>query len=135
MEAYSQALDRATVVTDPVHLEKVDRIVPGWWGIIQVKEREDQTTLETVREDTHNPGVDPFAVAQMLWRDEAKEELLARGLARGLSDKARHYLWVRLAENVNLEELRALTRERIRQRPTWWLEGRKPEGRERSQRD
>jgi hypothetical protein len=58
-------------------------------------------------------------VAQLLWKEEAIEELKARGLQRGLSKKARHYAWVTLSQAVGINELRAITRQRMLSRKTW----------------
>jgi hypothetical protein len=60
-----------------------------------------------------------MSLAQLLWRDEALDELRQRGQARGLSAKARHYVWERLADVVPLEELRAVVRLRLKARSEW----------------
>ena len=94
-------------------------LLPLWWGIIIARQERGRVTLETVREPDINTELDSFALAQLLWRDEALEELRARGLSKGLSKKARHYVWLALAHTVAIEELRDLVRERIKARPEW----------------
>ena len=113
---YGRTLDRATLVTTGRHLDKAEPMLPPWWGIILALPDRNGAQLEQVREAAINPGPDPYAVAQLLWRQEAMEELKARGLARGLSKKARHYVWERLAAELELPELRQTVRQRVLER-------------------
>lgn len=116
---YAQVLDRVTLVTTPRHQEAAAGLLPLWWGIMVARQKRGRITLKTIREPAANRRLDPFSLAQLLWRDEALDELKSRGLGRGLSKKARHYVWLALAENVAIEELRDLVRERIKARPEW----------------
>ena len=116
---YGQVLDRVTLVTTSRHLEKSMNLLPTWWGVIEARQEHGRVTLETVREPEINPELDPFALAQLLWREEALEELRTRGLSKGLSKKARYYLWQALAQAFATEDLRNLVRERIKARPEW----------------
>ena len=114
---YGLVLDRATLVTAPRHLEGAERTLPSWWGITLAHRPE--AALETLRKPGANPGADPFALAQLLWRAEAMEELKSRGLARGLSKKARHHVWKTLAESLPRGEIRDLVIRRLTSRPLW----------------
>ena len=116
---YGLVLDRATLVTAPRHLEKAERALPDWWGVILAHGPEQEATLEPVREPGTNPGTDPFALAQLLWRNEAMEELKSRDMARGLSKKTRHHVWKTLAESLPREEIRDLVIMRLTSRPLW----------------
>lgn len=113
---YGQVLDRVTLVTTVRHLEKSMGLLPQWWGIMVARQGQGSIILEPVREAVANPELEPYALAQLLWRDEALEELKSRGLARGLTKKARHYLWRALMQAVPIEELRDLVRERVKAR-------------------
>ena len=116
---YGLVLDRAALVTAPRQVKGAERALPDWWGIILAHGPEREATLEAVREPRTNPGTDPFALAQLLWRDEAMEELKSRDLARGLSKKARHHVWKTLAESLRREEIRDLVIRRLTSRPLW----------------
>ncbi|MYB83139.1 MAG: sce7726 family protein [Chloroflexi bacterium] len=118
-DVYGRVLDRVTLVTTSRHLEKSMTLLPTWWGVMIAKQERGCVTLETVREPETNPELDPFALAQFLWREEALEELKKRGLSKGISKKARFYLWQALVQAIPIEDLRDLVRERIKARPSW----------------
>lgn len=120
VDAYGQVLDRATLVTTPRWADRaVDRI-PGWWGVTVVDQVDDGVVVHPQRTPADNSRrINPMSLAQLLWRDEALDELRQRGQARGLSSKARHYVWERLADVAPLEELRAVVRRRLKARSEW----------------
>lgn len=119
-DAYRQVFDRVTLVTTLRHLEKAIGLLPSWWGLMVAAHDGGRCAfLETVRVPGLNTGLDPLALAQMLWRDEAMNELKRRGLSRGLSKKARFYVWRALAEAATVDELRGLVLERAKARPEW----------------
>ena len=67
--------DRATVVAGRRHLKDVKKFIPRWWGITAAMEgQRGAIHFETVRRAALNPSADDFAVAQLLWRNEAEEE-------------------------------------------------------------
>ena len=118
-EAYGQVLDRAILVTTQRHLEAATDMLPTWWGVMVAKPRKGAIRLNYTRKPTLNRQHDPFSLAQLLWRDEALEELSIRNAGRGLSKKARHYVWVALADAVHKKELRSIVRARLKARPDW----------------
>lgn len=120
VDAYGQVLDRATLVTTPRWEERARHRIPEWWGITVVEETPAAIVVYERRQSKDNSRrLDPMSLAQLLWREEALDELRQRGQARGLSAKARHYIWERLAEVIPLDELRPLVRARLKARPAW----------------
>ena len=118
--AYSSVLDRAVLVTTDRWLDHANSIVPEWWGVAVARDVSGSVMIEEVRSPTINEdGIDPFALAQLLWRDEALAQLRVRGAAGGLSGKARHYVWERLATVVPIDELRQIVRATLRARQLW----------------
>jgi hypothetical protein len=117
VESYSRVLDRATLVTTERHLERASRIIPEWWGIILTPSN--STKLQVLRESELSPNLDAFSIAQLLWRDEALQELKIRGAARGLSNRARHYVWRALIAEIEIDELRVITRRQLTERLPW----------------
>lgn len=117
--AYGQVLDRATIVTTVRHVDRAVAGLPGWWGVMVARPEREGVVVARVRKGRRNSNLDPYALAQLLWRDEALAELVDRGLARGLSAKARHYIWVALIEAVPLTELRSVVRARLKARQAW----------------
>ena len=118
-ETYQRVLDRMTLVTTARHKEEAMDLLPTSWGIIVACCKHGQIVLRTERKARKNTALDAYSLAQFLWRDEALQELKKRGLARGLSGKARHYMWVALAQAVPVRELRNIVRERVKARPGW----------------
>lgn len=123
-EAYGMVLDRVTLVTTSRYLDQAARIVPDWWGLIRAEPSieeaaADQIALTSVRPAMENIGHDAFALAQLLWRDEALAALQTLDLHHGLSRSRRWILWQRLAETVPLVELKRVVRDRLRARPGW----------------
>ena len=118
-DAYGSVLDRAVLVTTERHIDGANPILPNWWGIIVVTTERGNILLETYREPALNDEYDAFALAQLLWREEALDELRLRGMGRGLSDKARHYVWAALADTILVHDLRSIVRARLKARPEW----------------
>lgn len=116
---YSRALDFVTAVVTDRHLAEVEATVPPWWGIRRAAAEQDAVVFSTVREPVRNPRVDLYALAQLLWREEALAALEERGLADGLRSKPRQVLWRRLADELSLDELSAVVRQRLKDRGDW----------------
>jgi hypothetical protein len=120
--AYGRALERVTIVCSRRHLEAVTRIVPLWWGIQVAENAQDTVQLREVRGVSDNPNIEPFAQAQLLWRDEALAALEARDLASGIRSKPRRVLWRSLAAELDPRELGEVVRETLRSRQGWRAE-------------
>jgi hypothetical protein len=118
--AYSSVLDFASVVCTRRHLAAVRATLPRWWGLMEAStSADDEVLLKAWRRPRPNPTIDRFSLAQLLWRDEALEELAARGLDIGLRGSPRAQIWSRLAESLSVEEMRATVRERLQSRSSW----------------
>jgi hypothetical protein len=126
VEIYNRALDLVTVVTAPSHADKIRKIVPRWWGIWTAVSDDNGLRLESLRQPRQNPKIDPFSLAQLLWREEALEALESEGLATGIRSKPREELWRRLASDVTPEKLGCIVRERLRRRRADWRSDRRP---------
>jgi hypothetical protein len=116
---YGQVLDRAVLVTTERHMEHARDMLPLWWGIVLAHPYRKGISFESVREPLFNEEQVPFSLAQLLWREEALDELRVRGKSQGLSKKARYYVWETLASVVSLNELRSVVRARLKVRPDW----------------
>ncbi|WP_131739354.1 sce7726 family protein [Actinomadura roseirufa] len=120
---YGRVLDRVTLVTTDRYLAHAAVLVPEWWGLVRAvpADREEAGTVELseVRAAGVNTGQEPFAVAQLLWRDEALAILRARDQHKGVQRERRWLVWERLAAVVPLPELRRLVCAQLRARRTW----------------
>lgn len=120
IDVYNRALEFVTIVTAPNHADKAREIVPLWWGIRTAIPYAHGLKLTDFREAKRNPGVVPFAMAQLLWRDEALQALEDRRLASGIRSKPREELWRRLALELTLLDLGNVVRERLKRRSADW---------------
>jgi hypothetical protein len=111
---YSKVVDRAWLVATEHALEKAQP--PGWWGLIRIVQTKDQLGLRVVRPALRNPRPDPYAMARLLWRDEAIAALDALGLARGVRSQPRAKAWRRLATEAPLDHLRSAVRAALKVR-------------------
>ena len=119
IEIYNRILDTITIVASTRHIKKVRKIVPRWWGISEVVTKAEAIHINDIRLPKENPKIDPRAVVQLLWRDEALAALESRGLSKGVVSKPRHVLWNRLVENLKNDDLCGLVRNQLRARQHW----------------
>lgn len=120
ISVYSRVLTHVTVVAAENHIPGVLAAVPSWWGVSVARDDGDQVQISSVRNATQNSDVDPLALVQLLWREEAVAALEARGLAQGVRSKPRHVLWERLAAALPTENLILLVRDQLKRRPVGW---------------
>ena len=120
IDIYSRVLDIVTIITGRCHLEKVRYLTPEWWGIEEAEiNPNNKVEIKLVREPQLNPSIDPYAVVQLIWRDEALELLKCYGLARGYLSKPRKDIWERAAENIPMIELQQFVRTQLKSRCNW----------------
>src|SRR5438270_1085296 len=71
-EIYSRVFDTVTVVVADRHFKAAEALVPSWWGIdLASPLGNSDVTIEPVRDECANPDLDPSALVQLLWRNEA----------------------------------------------------------------
>tara|TARA_B100000959_G_C14991595_1_gene628152 strand:+ start:1472 stop:2062 length:591 start_codon:yes stop_codon:yes gene_type:complete len=118
-DIYNRVLDCVTVIAASRHLSKIEKLVPGWWGVSEAKYKNNKLTIFKVRPCKENATVDPSALVQLLWRDEALSILMQRNLHEGVVSKPRGIIWGRLVEHLSLDELRYEARKKIKARQSW----------------
>ena len=119
-ETYNRVFDYVTIVAAASHFRKVSDAVPRWWGIDVALPQGNAVRIVRKRAPRLNRHIDPYALAQLLWRDEVLDELAALGLAAGMRSKPRKELWNHLATSVPMKQLGSIVRRRIKQRPPDW---------------
>lgn len=119
-DVYGGVLDRVTLIAGQRHLAHALDLVPAWWGVVSAsRSAGDALRLVLVRPPQDNPGVDPLALAKLLWREEALQALHRRGAADGVRSARRSTLYERLATLLTLVELKELVRSTLRSRTAW----------------
>ena len=116
---YNRVLDCVTLVASSCHLSKVEKLVPSWWGLCEAEYKNRKLLIRKIRPDSQNSEVDPTAIVQLLWREEALDALKKRDLHKGIVGKPREILWNRLVACLPIDELRYEVRERIKARQSW----------------
>lgn len=113
---YGRVFDRMVLVCDRRHLRRAQEVIPSWWGLWRADDVDGTVRLARLRAGRCNPGVEPLAVAQLLWRAEALELLAAHGLDRGLRTATRWTLWAAVAQHLPADQVRTAVRDRLRAR-------------------
>lgn len=118
--AYNTVFDRIAIIIAERHLKKVQAIIPKWWGVIMCKQyKRGGLTFTTRRKAMMNPLVDPFALAELLWRSEAAEILLKKGEPCAILRKPRAFLYSRLVMTMTRSELSDRVRSCLLHRKNW----------------
>jgi hypothetical protein len=115
-DAYGLVFDEVTLVVSPRHVKAARAVVPRWWGILVASGRRDEVVLRQQRQARRNHTTSDYAVAQLLWRDEALVLLEKHSLADGLRSKPRRLLWEALAASLEPGVLRTEVRDQLRAR-------------------
>jgi hypothetical protein len=120
LEDYRAVFDDVTFVIGLKHLGGVLGDIPHWCGVMLAVPIGGEVTLERFRDGRQNLHREPYAVAQLLWRDEALEILTRRGFVKGVKSKPKPHLWARLTESLALDDLAAEVRVALANRSEDW---------------
>lgn len=118
-EHYSRVFDRFTLIVHLRHAEHAAPLIPDWWGVMTVTDRQGGCDFACSRTSRDNPGIDPVEFARLLWRDEALAVLARYGLDRGVRSKPKRTLHRRLGEHLPFDTLRHEVLAALRGRRSW----------------
>lgn len=124
--AYGVVFDFVTLVAAAGHLDRAAALLPPWWGLRLAEPTGTRVLLTEVRPATRNLSVDPYHVAQLLWKVEALELLDRHGGARGFRSKATFAIWRELTRRLALHELQGEVRAMLKLRQHWPSAGAQP---------
>lgn len=117
---YNKVFDTVTLVTYYKHLDRALKIVPNWWGIINVnKGKNSSIVLEVVKKPALNPSLDNTRLAQLLWKDEQIILLKKYGITKGVKSKSRMELSKIIGNHINGIEIKNFVRETLKTRKDW----------------
>jgi hypothetical protein len=112
LRCYAEVYDFVTFVVTEKHLTRLLPLLPGWVGILVAPAEGDG--LRPHRPAGYNATVQRAPLAALLWVEEVKQYLLARGLAGASTLRQReiaHFL--RTSHTVPLSHLAHYVRERL----------------------
>ncbi|MFD2116319.1 sce7726 family protein [Paenibacillus yanchengensis] len=119
-DTYNRVFDTVTIFTASRFIEEIEDIIPNWWGITKAEmEEEGIVHFFQHRIPEQNPNVDPFAITQLLWKEEALSILKERDLHKGYLSKPRQVLWKVIAESLELNDLKNEVRNKLKARTKW----------------
>lgn len=120
IDTYGKVLDRATLIVGVKHFEKANEMLPEWWGVKLVKQgSRGGIKFKEIRGNCRNPDISKFALASLLWSDEARSILLDHGMLAKDLRKPRAHLYQLLADMMPLTDLRGLVRDALKKRENW----------------
>jgi hypothetical protein len=70
IEHYSKCFDQVILVVDESLSVNASNMIPQWWGIVQVSNRDGNNTYKFVRRPIQNQCVDVGMILALLWRTE-----------------------------------------------------------------
>ncbi|RYG93559.1 MAG: hypothetical protein EON58_18080 [Alphaproteobacteria bacterium] len=119
-EVYNRVFDFVHIAFSGRCPDTIIEAVPDWWGLIEATYvRPGRVGLQEIRQSRRNPSIDPFSVAQMLWKNEAYDLLVEYGLSKGLASKPKRLLWEALANELPTETLCREVRSKVKTRTGW----------------
>lgn len=126
LDLYRQCLGMLTIVADTKHVDRIERIVPDWTGVIAVKKgSRGAVAFSTVRRAKSNPELDKFQLAHLLWKSEAVTLLSEFGASSTELRAPRKALYEAISKHMTAKEMTAAIRKFMVQRSGWiYREGR-----------
>lgn len=119
-DIYSRVFDRVYLVAAACHMDRATALLPEWWGLTVVQPTGHHMALHSLRAASLNDGQQPYALAQLLWRDEALKLLDQLGMLDAqLRRGSRRHMWQALAGALKLEDLAKAVREALKTRKGW----------------
>jgi len=119
-EIYNKIFDKVVIVVGESQVNKIDAVVPKWWGIWVAYINTNCVDLRIAREPSENQNVDPNALVRCLWKQEALQIIKAKQLCEKKLDKARRsVLCGIIADSIPVDELKTLVFSCLNRRDGW----------------
>ena len=119
VKIYNRTLDYITLIASSNHLQKALDIVPSWWGVIRAECEEEKVSFSKIRSHKANPTLDPEAIIQLIWKEEAYNILRELNLHKGIKKKTKWILWDRLIKNLSINEIKNEVITSLKSRQDW----------------
>lgn len=120
INSYNAIFDHSSVIVTIRHLNEATRILPVWWGIISaIESNSNVPKFRIIRTPHQNAKIDNYAVAQLLWREEAQEVLFNLGMRGAKLRQKRSILYGYIVQMLDSNELRHIVREYLKKRQGW----------------
>lgn len=117
--AFAAVFDKVSIVTTIRHLDRAERVVPKWWGIVVATVTRDGIRFRAKRTARLNHLADLRPLLYMLTRSELVRILNASNFHARLSRRGLADLIDFIVDNVSAKEIRSRVRDILRERPTY----------------
>jgi hypothetical protein len=120
VEAYNSIFKNISLITCERYLDKCISIIPDWWGIYLASPSEkDAISFTKIRPAKLNKQVDKYALAQLLWKDEAINAI-AKHLDYKIPSRAtREDLYSLISKEMSKTDLSKLVIQELKKRQVW----------------
>lgn len=120
IESYNSVFDTMTIVTYKSHLNKIKTIVPRWWGIKYIDDKNGNIILKNVRKAKENSNIIIQNVAMLLWKDEMIDLLLNfSDVNASFKNKTRYDLSYMIQQYVDSNTVKNYVRNTLKNRENW----------------
>lgn len=119
IRSYSAVFDEVWIVTGAKHAKAIYKRVPKWWGILVCTEDGHLFKFQKIRPAELNEFGNAYAVAQLLWHEEAASILKECGEPMSVLRKSRPVLYQRLCELLPEQLLRRRVIGCLKRRQKW----------------
>lgn len=120
VDSYNKVFDYMNLVCCEKFAKEAENIIPKWWGIyIASIGSNNSVEIKCIRGASLNKNVDPFSLAQFLWKDEVANKLKKLGADNKIYRFPKYVLWNQLAESCPIDELKLYVRNCLKQRDNW----------------
>ncbi len=117
---YQDCLEKLTIVCAENHLDGVRKLAPYWCGIILAnKGPRGAIHFDIVQNSRRNPQVQTASLAQLLWRDEARQILSRFDIEPSILRKPRKTLYQELASRMTEREITKYIKSFMCSRQRW----------------
>lgn len=116
---YDTVFDTITLVVGKKLNKAAKKYIPRHWGLLCIYEDQGKVVFDEIRNAKENKRINPFNVAQFLWKEEAVF-LLNKYNIHGNHQKSRKWLlWELLSTELQLETLKGEVRAILKSRENW----------------
>ena len=115
VEYYSKIFEYLTVVTTQKYTEKINEIIPDFFGLFIVEKKANDLKLKKIKYPKKNKNIDYFELTKLLWKDELKEVLKENNIKK-VSSLTRLELTIKATENISPDIIRRFVLKKIKNR-------------------
>lgn len=120
-EAYSNIMDKVTLVVGSKHAYDAIEMVPEWWGIkVAEQGKRGAIKLYTERRNKKNRNIDPFELLKLIWKDEVNTLLSQKiDVDWRIKTLRKKEIYQLVVDSFTIDEIRDNVRAILKSRVNW----------------